>query len=160
MDCLQQAAEAEATCSVDTRPQHQIGRHREGCRKQHEEESSRGHDALSPPAHVAGDSCRNTRNNRVVGDVVGHDCAGANQRAFSDNDARQNRRIAPYRRSILDSCPNEVPILLALKATLSCHSHGIDVIDEHHSMADEYTVFDIDSFANETVAGDFAILSN
>jgi hypothetical protein len=91
---------------------------------------------------------------------VGHDCAGAHQRAFSDNDARQNRRIAPYRRSILDACPNEPPIFLGLKAALSGHSHGIDVIDKHNSMAYEYTVFDIDSFANETVAGDFAILSD
>ena len=108
-------------------------------------------------SNVADDPSRNTRDDRIVGDVAGYHCASTYQSALPNADAGENGGIAAQRGAPLNSRWDDLPVGLALELSRVRHSPRVDVVDEHDAMSDKHAVFDMDPFANECVAGDLDV---
>jgi hypothetical protein len=90
-------------------------------------------------------------------DIFGNDSAGAHKGSGSDGDSPHDDRPGADGRSAANAGWNALPIRVGLQFSVDS-SVGIEVVDEHHAVADEDFILDRYTFADEGVAGDFAAL--
>jgi hypothetical protein len=91
----------------------------------------------------------------VIGHVVSYYSSGADQRAFSDGYTSENDRSAADRCAPLYPRRHNLPVRLGLEPAV-LGSPWVQIVDEHHSVADEYVIFNGDPFANESVRRNLA----
>ncbi len=66
-------------------------------------------------SNVADDPSRNTRDDRIVGDVAGYHCASTYQSALPNADAGENGGIAAQRGAPFNSRWDDLPVALGLE---------------------------------------------
>ena len=80
--------------------------------------------------------------------------------ALAYRDTGENRRVAADRCASLHQRGNHGPISVGLQASVRVHGPGMQIVGEHHAVADEYALLERDPFANEGMARDLAVLTN
>ncbi|EGE59471.1 hypothetical protein RHECNPAF_2190073 [Rhizobium etli CNPAF512] len=110
--------------------------------------------------NVTGDPGRDTGNNGAVRHILGHDSAGADLGGLSDCHAGKNGGVAADRCMALDQCGNDDPVGLRLQTAVRVDGARVSVIGEHHPVADKNAVLERHAFAEEGVAGDFAVFAD
>jgi len=88
--------------------------------------------------------------------VAGNYGAGAHQRILTDRHAAEDRRAAPNAGAALHDGRDCLPIVVSLQTAVSGGCARKFIVDEDHSVADEYLIVNLDAFADKCVAGDFA----
>jgi len=70
--------------------------------------------------------------------------------------AAEDRRAAPNAGAALHDGRDCLPIVVSLQTAVSGGCARKFIVDEDHSVADEYLIVNLDAFADKCVAGDFA----
>jgi hypothetical protein len=86
---------------------------------------------------------------------VRDDRAGTDKRLCANPDTSEDDGSRSDARTVLDDRAKELPIALGLQPITECGARPI-VIDEHHAVADEDFIPDLDTCANKRVALDLA----
>ena len=77
--------------------------------------------------------------------------ASTNQRSFTDSDACDDSRVTTNRRTLLHYGGNDFPVSISLWCAVCICCCWIDVVSEHHTVANKNFVFDDDTLTNKTV---------
>jgi hypothetical protein len=89
-------------------------------------------------------------------DAPGDDGSGTDDGPRPDRDTGEDGRIAADRGALADRGVNLSPVLLRLQSAVAPRGSRVEVVGEHHAVADEDLVLDGDPGANERVRGDLA----
>jgi hypothetical protein len=89
-------------------------------------------------------------------DVPGHDRRGANYCIFTNRHAAEDRCTATDAGAALHDGRDCFPIVIGLQATFGGGCARNFIVDEDDAMPDKDLIFNLDAFADESVAGDFA----
>src|SRR5215469_354117 len=98
--------------------------------------------------------------NGVRRNILSDHRAGADNGVFSDGHIRKNRGARTDRSALLDQGSLDFPIAFCLELAFPRRCARIGIVDEGDSMSDEDVVFYGYAFADESVAGNLAILPN
>ena len=93
----------------------------------------------------------------VWGDIAGDDASRADGGEFTDGDSAEERDIGTDGGAVFDEGFLAEPIGGGLERACGVSGAGAVIVDEDHAVADENGVFDGHAFAEEGVAGDFAM---
>src|SRR5262249_29806952 len=88
--------------------------------------------------------------------VSGDDGACADQGSFPYRHTAEDTRVGADRRTVAHNRQLERPVVVSLHVTLVVGSARVAVIVEHHPVADEDLIADLDAAADEAVALDLA----
>src|SRR5687768_14686538 len=110
--------------------------------------------------NVADHARRNSRDDCEAWNVVCHDRARANQRAFADRNASEDRSIAADAGSFLHDRFDHFPIGFGLRRAIGVHRLRINVVRKHHAVSDKTFIFDSHAFTDERMGRYFATLAD
>src|SRR6202790_2043255 len=118
---------------------------------------------LSDPfllSDIAKNSCGIASDDGICGNILGDNAAGTDDGVFPNYDLGKNGRTRADGSAFSHHSSLHDPVLLGLQLAVGIHSPRVAVIYKRDAVADEDTVFDVHSFADEGMAGDLAVLSN
>jgi hypothetical protein len=122
--------------------------------------SFRGRTIRSPLPDISNDACGNPGDYRICRHIARHNCASSYERPNPDRDAAHHCTVAAERDTIGHSRPGQRPVIGSLQPAILIYCTWIQVIDEHHPMADEDAVPETHAAADKRMAGDFAVTAN
>src|SRR5215813_13130653 len=102
------------------------------------------------------DSGRIPRHRRSSGNVPGHDRPGAYDCIFTDGHTTKDCRAAANAGAAFDDRGNRPPVVISLQAAFAGRRARHLVIYEGYAVTDKDFVLDRNTFADESVARDFA----
>ena len=100
---------------------------------------------------IAYDPSWDAGNDRKRRDVPSHDGTGAYCRTFPDGDPTHNRGVRADGGSPTNPCGFHFPVGRSLYLTIFSCSSWKPIVNEHHSMSNEYFIFNCDTFTNKSV---------
>src|ERR1700676_4966377 len=118
---------------------------------------------LSDPfllSDIAKNSCGIASDDGICRNILGDNAAGTDDGVFPNYDLGKNGRTRADGSAFSHHSSLHDPVLLGLQLAVGIHSPRVAVIYKRDAVADEDTVFDVHSFADEGIAGDLAVLSD
>src|ERR1019366_1778253 len=92
--------------------------------------------------------------------ILGDHAAGAYHGVLADDHLRQDGGPGADGSAFLDPRGLYLPVRFGLQLAVAGGGPRIGVVDEGYAVSDEDVVFNLDSFANESVAGNLAVLAD
>src|SRR5436309_15598254 len=96
----------------------------------------------------------------MVGHIVGHDAAGADDGIVPDDHLREDRGPGPDRRPLLHQRGLDRPVRFGLEFPRRSRRPRIGVVDEDNTVADEDVVLDRHALTDEGVTRNLAPLAD